>query len=82
MDLVVLKELAEAPGATALYDEVDRDGAFVHRILFIVHDGSRRGSYRDLVIRFEDINITQVSRPDRDLDRIGSRYVQVGEGTA
>lgn len=35
-----------------------------------------------MVIRFGDINITQVPRPNRDVSPIGCRYVQLGEGVA
>jgi len=82
VDSAKLRDCAEAPQAAALSDEIDRDGIFVHRTLFMVADRGHRGSYAEMVIRFGDINITQVPRPNRDVSPIGCRYVQLGEGVA
>ena len=76
----LLKELAENPKTEVLYDEVDEDidDVFIHRVLHWIGHENAGGPYREIEIRFRDLEIRQKPRPDRKIERTGIRYQTLG----
>lgn len=83
LDISVLKELAEASGTEALYDEVDQDSdeVYVHRILFWIGREKSRDPYRDVEVRFRELDMQQTPCPDRGFDKIETRYEESDAST-
>jgi len=81
LDTSMLRELAGNEAAEVLYDEVDSDDVYIHRMLFWVGREKQRDPYRELEIRFSTFDLLQVSCLNRDIDQKGSRYVQFNENT-